>query len=81
MTEFRFQVGRRYLVKWLPSDGITEVLVLEVSPQGRVKVRDLLDGRVLWWDGSRLDEVLVLEELPGGETPSSSDMYRRIVRE
>lgn len=77
----RFQPGKRYLVKCLPGDGVTEVLVLEVSPQGRVKVKDLLSGRVLWWSDSQLEDVLILEELSGGESPLSGDMHRRIVRE
>lgn len=77
----RFQPGKRYLVKRLPGDAVSEVLVLEVSPQGRVKVKDLLDGRVLWWSDSQLEDILILEELSGGGSPLSGDMHWKIVRD
>lgn len=63
-------VGHRYLVR-LPSftASLEELAIVECSPQGRVKVRNLM-GETRWYAN---DELQWLEDLGPVERPSGAE--------
>lgn len=66
------RIGGRYLVR-LDDGSLVEARIVELSPEGRVKVVDLGTGTVRW-----LDRLEIVEELP--DEPKGS-LHDRIVRE
>lgn len=73
--------GRRYLVRIGRRGNLQEVHVLEVSPQGHVRLR-YVDPfpRTGWLTRDQLDEVELVEELPP-HRDSSGTLHDRVVTE
>lgn len=76
----KLEVGKRYLIKLSVISALSEVEVLEISPQGRVKCRDLGSGSVYWLDLDSVQKLQVVEVLPD-RFGAPQNLEHRIVRE